>query len=309
MLCPIPFLLFLKGASHSNKSKGFNILCTLMIINFIITNIITMVGIANYHSMLYTTHILIVASMILSFFTIIKEILYYKSAETNILAISIAVLGTSSLIDFIKYYLNNTGDLSLNFRIGLLLFIVMIGFSTLKKMLIVIKMGINTSAVQQLAFNDILTHIKNRTAYMKELDDLNKTLTPNTNIIVVMFDLNNLKEANDTYGHEAGDTMIIAAAECIKKSLNGYGICYRIGGDEFAAIIRDVYDSTFFDCMYDLDHIIEAYNQKNAIMLEIPYGYTHYDATIDNDLYATFSRADALMYEAKAKMKSDKTSK
>lgn len=51
-------------------------------------------------------------------------------------------------------------------------------------------------------------------------------------------DLNGLKQINDSLGHAAGDEMIKAAAECLRESFGAYGKIFRIGGDEFAAIIR-----------------------------------------------------------------------
>lgn len=305
MLCPIPFLLFLKGASHSNKSKGFNILCTLFIINYIMANLSTFLGISDYVEMLPSFHALVALSFGLSLYTVTKEIFYYRNIDAYILGISTLILGMFTFFDFIHYYYYNSADASFYFRIGLLLFIMFIGFSTFKKMIIMIKMGLNSGTIQKLAYIDILTNIKNRTAYVHDIDKLNQTLAPNSNIIVVMFDLNNLKEANDSYGHETGDTLLMAAADCIKKALLDCGTCYRIGGDEFAAIVKDSYDTTFLECMSDLNYKIKCYNQSNPIKLEIPYGYTHYNSEIDRDLYATFSRADVLMYEAKARMKAN----
>lgn len=305
ILCPIPFLLFLKGATHSNKNKSFNILCSLLIINFIITNLLTFIGVTDYVKMQPVFYVLVTLCIALSLYTVIKELIYYRNRDTYILGISTLILCIFISIDFIHNYFYNSADASFYFRIGLLLFIMLIGFSTFKKMIIMIKMGLNSGTIQKLAYIDILTNIKNRTAYVQDIDKFNQILSPESNIIVVIFDLNNLKEANDTFGHETGDTLLIAAADCIKKALLDYGTCYRIGGDEFAAIVKDSYDTTFLECMTDLNYRIKCYNQINPIKLEIPYGYTHYSSDIDKDLYATFNRADVLMYEAKARMKAN----
>lgn len=55
--------------------------------------------------------------------------------------------------------------------------------------------------------------------------------------MVVTFDLNNLKNCNDNYGHRVGDAYIINAARIIENTFERYGKCYRIGGDEFCCII------------------------------------------------------------------------
>ena len=52
-----------------------------------------------------------------------------------------------------------------------------------------------------------------------------------------MFDLNDLKKCNDTYGHDYGDQYIMMASEILKKLFALDGKCYRIGGDEFCALV------------------------------------------------------------------------
>ena len=53
-------------------------------------------------------------------------------------------------------------------------------------------------------------------------------------------DLNQLKNINDTFGHHTGDELIIAAARCIEKAFGSMGTCYRIGGDEFCAVLPNI---------------------------------------------------------------------
>ena len=91
------------------------------------------------------------------------------------------------------------------------------------------------------AMTDELTGIGNRHAYEAEVDSIiaervNGQL-PN-NVIVFSMDVNGLKHVNDTYGHQAGDDYIRGAADCLKMTMGNYGNVFRVGGDEFAAIIR-----------------------------------------------------------------------
>ena len=57
------------------------------------------------------------------------------------------------------------------------------------------------------------------------------------NVAIVYFDLNNLKFINDTYGHDAGDEIIQKAAESLQNAADGTLDVYRLGGDEFIAVI------------------------------------------------------------------------
>lgn len=305
LLTPFPFILYLKGASHSSKYKKLNILLILFSINYILNNMLSLLGITRFGDLSIIFLILIIFTLIATILTIIRELSLYKTRDTYILVISILILCIAASLDIICHYHIIHSDSSYYLRIGILFFTIFNGLTTLKKTISVVKIGINSRAIEKLAYTDILTNIKNRTSYVQDIEQINQSLEENSDIITVMFDLNNLKEANDQYGHDKGDKLLIAAAESIRESFGDYGDCYRIGGDEFAVIIKNVYDSFFQDSMAHLHSVLEEYNKWHAIKLEIPFGYTHYKHEIDRDLYATISRADALMYEAKAMMKAE----
>ncbi|MBL1115480.1 GGDEF domain-containing protein [Streptomyces sp. 110] len=59
------------------------------------------------------------------------------------------------------------------------------------------------------------------------------------NAVVVMLDLDDLKVLNDTFGHEAGDTALVAVAERLTAWCGTAGVAARVGGDEFVAVITD----------------------------------------------------------------------
>ena len=200
----------------------------------------------------------------------------------------------------------NKTDAAIISSIGLLLFLFIVGISTVLKLSHVLEMGINAEAIHKLAYMDALTTINNRRAYVRDIDKLNKNLSLKSNIIAIMCDLNNLKQTNDTYGHESGDMLILNAANCIKESISPYGTCYRIGGDEFAVIIQNAKESTFQNILAKLKDTVAAYNRSNTVHIEIPIGYTHYSPDTDKSLYGTFTRADHLMYEEKARIKNGK---
>lgn len=84
---------------------------------------------------------------------------------------------------------------------------------------------------------DPLTGLYNRFAYEYRISEIKKLPEIPENLIIFAMDINGLKTVNDSKGHDAGDSMIYDAAQCIKRGIGGSGECYRIGGDEFAAVI------------------------------------------------------------------------
>ncbi len=91
-----------------------------------------------------------------------------------------------------------------------------------------------TSLLEKMSFYDAMTGCGNRNAFMRE-----KTRLENSRIDcslgVAYFDLNNLKETNDTLGHEYGDRMIAQAGELFHRIFPAKEI-YRVGGDEFVVL-------------------------------------------------------------------------
>lgn len=84
-----------------------------------------------------------------------------------------------------------------------------------------------------LSNTDILTGLYNRRAYEQAIS----THPLRDGFAYVSVDVNELKTVNDTLGHDAGDELLLGAAECIRSTLGQYGEVYRIGGDEFAALL------------------------------------------------------------------------
>lgn len=91
---------------------------------------------------------------------------------------------------------------------------------------------------KNLVETDALTGMLNRYSYIKTLDEYNRRVDVPQSIVVFSIDINGLKRENDMKGHSAGDLLICTAAECILEVFGGYGKCFRIGGDEFIAIIN-----------------------------------------------------------------------
>lgn len=87
--------------------------------------------------------------------------------------------------------------------------------------------------------------------------------------MIVTFDLNNLKQCNDHYGHRAGDAYLVNAARIIEDNFERYGKCYRIGGDEFCCIIPEGSGCKIRSVLRKLHQDVEILNNKNIIPVEV----------------------------------------
>ena len=145
------------------------------------------------------------------------------------------------------------------------------------------------------AYYDQMTGLQNRRAYSEKTEQLSKQLpVPCT---VIMADINGLKETNDTLGHEAGDELIIGAAECLKKSFDGTETVYRLGGDEFT-VITEKPESEVKKCLERMEKICADWKGKFINGVSISYGVASTEEFSDPD--SLLKTADRRMYEYKS---------
>ena len=153
----------------------------------------------------------------------------------------------------------------------------------------------------KMAYTDVLTGIGNRNAYFEVKEKLNKKIGKgDLSFAVAIFDINGLKNANDDYGHETGDLMIVSAAEILKEFFKA-GSLFRIGGDEFVLLVENVSEEQmkiiFDKISTEVNAKIISKNEVH-IPLAISKGFSVYTPE-DTEVKAVVQRADAQMYQDK----------
>ncbi len=150
---------------------------------------------------------------------------------------------------------------------------------------------------------DALTGVKSKHAYVDREEQIDELINKGemTSFAVVVFDLNDLKIVNDSYGHEAGDLYIVAATKLISQIFSHSEI-YRIGGDEFVALLingdyqnREVLLKEFNDKIQQ--------NIKSRRGVIVSSGLSVYQPGQDNTYIQVFNRADGEMYQRKHEIK------
>ncbi len=134
------------------------------------------------------------------------------------------------------FYIMTTVSASIGPMINLSIFIIfqlVLGISFLR-----LKMKLAERIVKEHENTeiDVLTGFPNRRAYINDIKKLSEEPPPD-GLTYLAIDMNELKEVNDSRGHDAGDRLIVGAAKCIEKCFGEKGKMYRIGGDEFAVIL------------------------------------------------------------------------
>ncbi|MDO4183177.1 MAG: diguanylate cyclase [Coriobacteriia bacterium] len=124
---------------------------------------------------------------------------------------------------------------------------------------------------ERLSRTDSLTGLGNRREFEDRLLRIKKNQQAHKDAVLYMFDLNGLKITNDTYGHTAGDDLIVQAAKCIVAAMGGEQDCFRIGGDEFTAIRDDGLQSVD-GRVKALHQAMSDYNATSLYKLSIAHG-------------------------------------
>ena len=184
-------------------------------------------------------------------------------------------------------------------------YIVVLGLSSIQDAKKLIAIGSQANYFKERAYYDQLTGIKNRNAYADYVGS--DQFRPKDHAIV-MLDLNNLKYCNDTFGHEKGDLYIKSSAKLIQDVFGASGECYRMGGDEFCAILAVPSEEGCEQLMQSLKEQVQQWNQmhEEPFEMRVACGCAVYDEEKDFDIGDTLRRADKKMYLEKFAMKKSK---
>lgn len=164
--------------------------------------------------------------------------------------------------------------------------------------------------ISDLAYTDTLTGVKSKTAYDEEVRRLNENIAEGFHQFgIIMFDMNGLKEMNDTYGHDAGDAYIKNSCRLI-CTIYKHSPVFRIGGDEFIAVLRgqDLLNSQKLMCRFyeRMQKIVEE-AKKPEEAVSVAAGMAVFKEHKDTDVQSVFKRADENMYKNKTAIKAGKT--
>jgi diguanylate cyclase (GGDEF)-like protein len=149
---------------------------------------------------------------------------------------------------------------------------------------------------QLQATTDGLTGMLNRRAFETEARYLVQDGRPFT---LVMADLDHFKALNDTQGHEAGDRALRVFAQAVSSTLRGGDITGRIGGEEFALILRDVATTEAAEVLERLRGAVFDATAGNPPAFTVSFGLTD-TYTTPGGLDALMRVADTALYRAKA---------
>ena len=302
MMLEVPFVLFTKEFLNVGDKKIWKALCGLSVAENIVVLTLHFGGIRELKETLFLTYIVLCAGMLYMLGCLIYKVMHHEmNNRVRVSMAGILFVALVGLLNIVSYYLH-TGNTDLFGRFLFLLFILLVTWETITESVVIMEKGRKAAEYQHLADIDALTGVFSRSSYERDIQNM----VLNANIMIVSFDLNNLKLCNDKYGHKMGDEYLLSASSLIAKIFQKYGKIYRIGGDEFCCIIEKAKECPIKYCIQQMaveEAKIEKGRKGHPYKVRVACGYAVYDPGKDENLEATRERSDIMMYRNKEEIK------
>ncbi|WKA29570.1 GGDEF domain-containing protein [Bradyrhizobium roseum] len=155
--------------------------------------------------------------------------------------------------------------------------------------------------LEELATTDALTGLRNRRRFDSEIDmEWRRAARGQTPIAVLMIDADRFKAYNDTYGHQAGDQVLVGIAICISDSVQRSGDCpARFGGEEFAVLLPGLSAIEAFAIAETIRLKVEQWSEDPGVTT-VSIGVASMTPTATSNWPDLIEAADRALYAAKA---------
>lgn len=203
--------------------------------------------------------------------------------------------------DYLSY--NSVIDLTLQILLGFGMVIVLLEQVLTDAKIANEKLKLAHERLEELAHMDPLTAALNRHAfhgYLKRQGDENKKVAG----CVGFFDVDDLKDINDGYGHAVGDAAIRHVVRAIREVIRGEDLIFRWGGDEFFVIMIGLDAQVAYQRMARMESLltnVDVIGADQPLSIGVSHAFENF-ADI-KDLENTIAKADAMMYMNKQQRK------
>jgi len=318
-IAPVFFLMYFADDFYYNyKGKNrylFPVLIAVEVAFPILALFLHFLDILHLPKILLVGHILIVLTL---FYVLSMSIVRVRRRQVihKEMLVGTILLVIVSMIEFARYlyykYVNvQSSDFESIVLIGLYFFAlsVIIDFFNSQQRTLLAE-GKN-EVLEKLAYEDIMTGVYNRQKVNELEQEIVKEPRP---FGIVNFDLNDLKKANDRYGHAEGDRLITDFATLLQGVFSEAGIVARMGGDEFIVVYPHLENVDHEALMERLRKDCEKQNRnREGVQISYAAGFAgireeelermQEDAEIARVFREIYKRADEKMYENKALVK------
>ena len=300
MIMCLPFLLFANEFLEAEDKYLHKVIAGYIVAETGVAQFLHLSGILSVKETIYFTLASIFLTMLYLVYAITTAIKRKKNRR-KILAniIGLMALAATIIMDMGGYFQNASTANQLG-KIGFLIYAVILGAETARIAQERVQENHKAEIYREMAHKDLPTGCFNRNAFA---EDTSETVEL-TGVQLIVFDLNNLKMCNDTMGHRAGDKYIVDAAQLIQSVFGSLGKVYRIGGDEFCVLAKNISEEVILERRTELNRAVNRHRKHSTYgAFGIACGYATFSPELDKDIEETRHRADLSMYRNKKEIK------
>jgi diguanylate cyclase (GGDEF)-like protein len=157
---------------------------------------------------------------------------------------------------------------------------------------------------KDIASHDRLTSLNNQATFKEILEaEVLNAISTGEYLSLLMMDIDNFKQINDTYGHLAGDEVLACIGKILQSNLRGGDIAARYGGEEFAVIATNTTQTQVFHMAENIRKRIDQFDFPIVQHVTVSVGCTTYQPS--EEAHEFIQRADFALYDAKRNHKNN----
>ena len=299
MFFPYPLIKFIEDDVNPVMKRIMKVCSVVIFINFFAQFSLVSLKIIEFRQLLLITHMI----TILIFANILLCILFSEFENKKqkwILLLSVAPEYVSMIILYFRYRFYDNSFFIRVFAFTMLLFVLVQLYMFIINYIQMSKDNLLIKVYRKMTSIDTLTGLNNRYALNNALEEIR--VNP-TKVTVISIDMNNLKMINDTLGHAFGDKAIIEVGNYLSENIPNSKV-YRIGGDEFLVLSKDILDE---EEVLKLN-LKEIYIEEVSEVMDITFsiGMCIYDMVNVQSIDEAIIVSDMRMYENKERLKSQR---
>jgi diguanylate cyclase (GGDEF)-like protein len=300
-LIGIPLTHYIKDFISIQYKKIYFGILVYYIIQFVGVIVLQTLGIMSYFQ---SATIVQISILIGAFTTIVLsfiEYYNYQNKKARVFLNHFMVVVIFALVEITNFMLNDFSHTSIYGLFILTFYVIYLIVRYIMQINDRFKLSYKLELTSELVYIDTLTGGKNRNAFEIDIEKAFNDPYINHELRIVMFDFDNFKEINDTFGHVEGDIALKTGFNLIKTVFEQYGKCYRIGGDEFACILETKDKEIYDECLDELNVGLENVLNDEKYDLLISAGSCPYENGKFEKPSDMLRVADHIMYQNKHK--------
>lgn len=296
-LAGVSWLMFAFYVGKKRHTRLFNVLIALLLLSLVTAFGVCVLRPYDRFWHFWLPDTVVVAAAAISLVVLLADYRRYRELSRP-MAVGAAGAAAGVAAGILSALLGQDGCAGLAVDLGLLFFTACFTVGLISNGIDALVQESRLHTLELAAYRDQLTGCENRRSFDQRLEAYRcgNNADALTNLAIVMFDSNNLKMVNDTYGHARGDQLLIDTADALRRYLGNVGAVYRIGGDEFV-VVCDV--SSLPTLGMALDAFDREANSSTEAGIDVSWGVAYYKSGLDSDPESVLMRAERRMYAYK----------